>query len=84
MVAGAYLTFLWLPISPEKIVTLAIALGLLQWLFPNDQKTLAVLKDLYDKAKRTIRRKKKVPLVHFAQAVSICFIANHKNVYLLA
>ena len=59
VVAGAYLTFLWLPISPEKVVTFAIALGLLQWLFPNDQKTLAVLKDLYEKAKRAIRRKKK-------------------------
>ena len=59
MVAGAYLTFLWLPISPEKVVTFAIALGLLQWLFPNDQKTLAVLKGLYEKAKLAIRRKKK-------------------------
>lgn len=59
VVAGAYLTFLWLPISPEKVVTFAIALGLLRWLFPNDQKTLAVLKDLYEKAKRAIHRKKK-------------------------
>lgn len=59
VLAGAYLTFLWLPISPEKVVTFAIALALLRWLFPNDQKTLAVLKDLYEKAKRTIRKKKR-------------------------
>ncbi len=57
-VAGAYLAFLWLPISPEKIVTFAIAIALLRWLFPDDQKTLAVLKDLYAKAKRAIRTKR--------------------------
>ena len=50
-VAGAYLAFLWLPISPEKIVTVALAMGLLRLLFPNDQKTLAVLKKLYGKIK---------------------------------
>lgn len=50
-VSGAYIAFLWLPISPEKIVTFAIAITLLRLLFPNDQKTLAVLKNFYDKAK---------------------------------
>ena len=58
-VAGAYLAFLWLPVSPEKLVTLALALGLLRWLFPNDQKTLAVLKDLYAKAKAAVKKKRK-------------------------
>ncbi len=57
-VAGAYLAFLWLPISPEKIVTCAIAIALLRWLFPNDQKTLAVLRDILNKAKAAIRSKK--------------------------
>ncbi len=52
-VAGAYLAFLWLPVSPEKVVTFAIAIALLRWLFPNDQKTLAVLRRFYDKAKKT-------------------------------
>ena len=42
-VAGAYLTFLWLPISPEKIVTVAIAILLLRLWFPKDTRTLAVL-----------------------------------------
>lgn len=64
-VAGAYLAFLWLPISPEKIVTFAIAIALLRWLFPNDQKTLAVLKRGYEKAKQAISarkdRKKNLP-----------------------
>ena len=42
-VSGAYLAFLWLPISPEKLVTFAIAIALLRWLFPGAQKTRAAL-----------------------------------------
>lgn len=57
-VSGAYLAFLWLPVSPEKIVTFAISIALLRWLFPKDEKTLAVLKELYDKAKQAIKSKK--------------------------
>ena len=62
-VAGAYLAFLWLPISPEKVATFAIAIALLRFLFPNDQKTLAVLRDLYAKAKQAVgaRKKKQQP-----------------------
>ena len=58
-VAGAYLTFLWLPISPEKVITFAIAIVLLRRLFPNDQKTLAVLRKLHEKAKLAVKRKKR-------------------------
>lgn len=50
-VASGYLAFLWLPISPEKIVTIAIAMALLRFLFPNDKKTLGVFKELYAKFK---------------------------------
>ncbi len=57
-VSGAYLAFLWLPISPEKIVTCAIALALLRWLFPNDTKTLAVLRGWYERAKNAFRARK--------------------------
>ena len=56
-IAAAYLAFLWFPVSPEKLATLAIALALLRLLFPNDQKTLAVLRDLYAKAKTAVREK---------------------------
>ncbi len=45
-VAAAYLTFLWLPISPEKLLTFAIAIGLLRLLFPNDEKTLGTLREM--------------------------------------
>lgn len=54
-ISGAYLTFLWLPISPEKLVTFTIAIALLRWLFPNDTKTLGVLRDLYAKTKAAFR-----------------------------
>lgn len=58
IVAGAWLTFLWLPVSPEKIATFAIAIALLRWLFPDDQRTLAVLRHGYEKAKAVVLRKK--------------------------
>ena len=40
LVSGAYITFLWLPISPEKAVTCAIALILVRFLFPKHQAAL--------------------------------------------
>ncbi len=58
-VAGAYLTFLWLPISPEKIVTALIAMGLLRWIFPRDEKTLGVLRELYGKYRSRHKEKRK-------------------------
>ena len=62
LVGGGYLTFLWLPISPEKIVTVAISLFLLRWWFPNDEKTLGKLREMYEKikikAKKTQKKKK--------------------------
>ncbi len=63
-VASAYLAFLWLPISPEKIATFAIALALLRWLFPNDKKTLAVLKQLLRKTKDAFQSRKKKKAEH--------------------
>ena len=51
-VSSAYLAFLWLPISPEKLVTVAIAIFLLKLMFPKDEKTLGVLKELYAKARK--------------------------------
>lgn len=51
-VAGAYLAFLWLPVSPEKLVTFAIAIFLLRRLFPDDKKTLAVLREFRSKARK--------------------------------
>ena len=57
-VGGAYMALLWLPFTPEKIITCAIAIALLRWLFPNDTKTLAVLRGWYEKAKAAFRARK--------------------------
>ena len=57
-VSGAYLTFLWLPISPEKIITITIAMWLMKVLFPNDTKTLGVLREMYAKLKAAIAVKR--------------------------
>lgn len=57
-VSSAYLAFLWLPISPEKIVTVAIAMWLMKVLFPSDEKTLGVLKTMYAKLKTAVAVKK--------------------------
>ncbi len=57
-VSGAYLAFLWFPFSPEKLLTVAIALFLLRRLFPNDQKTLAVLVEMKQKVKEVLKKRK--------------------------
>ena len=57
-ISSAYLAFLWLPVSPEKLVTVALAIVFLRFLFPNDTKTLAVLRDMHKKLTDTVKRKK--------------------------
>ncbi len=54
-VAGGYLAFLWLPFTPEKVVTAAIAVALLRFIFPKDEKTLAVLYAGYEKVKKGLK-----------------------------
>ena len=49
-IASGYLAFIWVPFTPEKILTTALAILILRWLFPNDQKTLAILKKSYHAA----------------------------------
>lgn len=57
-ISTAYLAFLWLPVSPEKLVTVTIAIFLLRWWFPGDQKTLAILKGAYEKLKAAVKKRK--------------------------
>ena len=45
-VSSAYMAFLWFPFTPEKIVTLLIAIALLRLFFPKDRRTLKRLKVL--------------------------------------
>ena len=64
-IATAYLAFLWVPMTPEKIVTVIIAIWLLRLLFPKDEKTLKILKNMHEgfwkkyRAYLTRRRAKK-------------------------
>lgn len=57
-VAGSYMAFLWFPFTPEKVITVVIAIALLRILFPNDTKTLAILKNLKNKAKEAVHNRK--------------------------
>ena len=58
VVAGAWLTFLWIPGTPEKVVTVALSIVFLRFLFPNDEKTLQVLKNIGAKAKKKVKEYK--------------------------
>lgn len=50
-IGSGYLALIWTPFTPEKFITVAIAILLLRRLFPGDQKTLAILRMLQQKAK---------------------------------
>lgn len=47
----AYMSLLWVPFTPEKILTVVIAIFLMRVIFPRDKKTVAVLKDELKKLK---------------------------------
>lgn len=55
---SAYFAFLWFPFTPEKVITVAIAILLLKVFFPNDKRTLAVLKRMYYKVKNRKKNKR--------------------------
>ena len=56
VLGGAYLGLLWLPFTPEKIVTLLITIFLLKRMFPKDEKTLGVLFAWYGRVKASYGR----------------------------
>ncbi len=62
-VSAAYLAALWVPFTPEKIITVILAIFLLKLLFPNDKKTLKKLYDLKEniKTKAQNNRNKRKP-----------------------
>ncbi len=55
-VSAAYLAALWVPFTPEKIITVIIAIFLLKLLFPNDKKTLQKLYDMKEKIKKESKK----------------------------
>lgn len=57
-IATGYLTILWIPFTPEKIITVIIAMFLLKLIFPNDKKTLQKLHNLKESIKFKHNQKK--------------------------
>ncbi len=57
VVSSAYLSFLWAPISPEKIATFIIAIFILKLFFPKDEKTLMVLQQELKSVKEKFSKK---------------------------
>lgn len=57
-VAGSYLAALWIPFTPEKIITIIIAIFLLKLLFPNDKKTLKRLHNMKEKSNEELKKLK--------------------------
>jgi len=55
VVGGTWAALLWFPFTPEKIVTIVIAIFLLRLLFPSDQKTLLVLRTEQKKIRLKMR-----------------------------
>ncbi|MDO4608504.1 MAG: hypothetical protein Q4B40_04860 [Clostridia bacterium] len=55
-VSAAYLAALWVPFTPEKIITVIIAIFLLKLLFPNDKKTLKKLYNMKEKIKNQTKK----------------------------
>ncbi|MBQ3003334.1 MAG: hypothetical protein IJD82_06355 [Clostridia bacterium] len=55
VIGGAWAALLWFPFTPEKIVTIVIAIFLLRLLFPSDQKTLLVLRTEQQKIRLKMR-----------------------------
>lgn len=58
VVAGAYMGLLWIPFTPEKIITVALAILLMRIFYPKDQKTLGALKEKLNAAKAKLKRQK--------------------------
>ena len=58
-VSGIYLAFLWLPFTPEKLITVPLAIAFLRFLFPKDQDTLGVLREMKSRATKEIKKRRR-------------------------
>ena len=57
--AAGYLALMWVPGTPEKIITVAIAIFLLRVLFPKDEKTLGILREWHARFISAVRSRKR-------------------------
>ena len=58
--ASGYLALLWIPATPEKLLTAALALFFLKIFFPKDEKTLGILKEIMTKTKKNLKKHKEI------------------------
>lgn len=57
-IGAAYYAFLWLPCTPEKLITIPLAIGIHKKLFKKDFKNLHNLTKMYEREKKkTMLRK---------------------------
>ena len=52
VIATAYISLLWLPFTPEKILTFIIALFIMKKIFPQDQQSIQELENMINKEKK--------------------------------
>ena len=73
-IGATYLAALWIPFTPEKIITVIIAIFLLKKLFPNDRKTLERLYKMKESVKaaaksyKSKRKEKKFKVIALKKA----------------
>ena len=53
-VGTSYIAILWLPITPEKLITIPLAMLFQKIFFKNDEKTKRILKDMSSELKKDI------------------------------
>lgn len=58
-VGTSYMAFLWLPITPEKLITIPIAIFLLKILFPKSKDLQKELEEEKNNLKKELKSKKK-------------------------
>lgn len=58
LTGSAYMSLLWVPFTPEKLLTVIIAISLMRLIFPKDEKTIKVLKEELRKLKAAYQRQR--------------------------
>lgn len=58
-VAGSYVAFLYLPFTPEKLITIPLAILICKIIFPKQKRIREELTQLYNEEKNKLKRRKK-------------------------
>lgn len=88
-VASGYLAILWIPATPEKLITVTLAIFFLRLFFPRDAKTLGVLKSLLEATKGKVKDRKGSKAMQFETLIigsgyfSLGYAQSHKNTLII-